>query len=512
MICLLQCRRFDNDKDNVTENTYAAVDLGSNSFHMLLARMDGEQLQVLDRLKEMIRLAGGLDEKGMLTESAQDKAIACLERMGQRLKDVPTEQLRVVGTNTLRKAKNARVFLARAEQALGHRIEVISGREEARLLYLGVAHSLPSDQGKRLVVDIGGGSTELIIGEAFDAKLRESLHMGCVSMTRKYFSDGKISKSSWKKAVTHALLEFRPLLSGYHKKGWSVAVGASGSMRSTATVLKENGWSEQGITRSGLQLLKKYCLDARKIEKLNSLQGLISERQPVFIGGAVIIYALFEAFELEKMEVSTGALREGVIYDLSGRHHHKDIRARSIEFLAEQFHIDQKQVGRVKGLLEQILLLGEKNLALTPDERDLLFWAAELHELGLSIAHNQFHKHGAYLIEHADTPGFSNQEQLQLAFLIHAQRRKFPTQLFKDFSEKQQLSLLLLTVLLRIALVLRRDRSELDIKLEKIKWNGEDFTVGFAPDWLENHPLYYADLQLEAGYLKAAGVVLKIDH
>jgi len=494
----------------VTDNTYAAVDLGSNSFHMLLARMDGEQLQVLDRLKEMVRLAGGLDEKNRLTESAQDKAIACLERMGQRLKDVPANQLRVVGTNTLRKAKNARDFLVRAEEAIGHPIEIISGREEARLLYLGVAHSLPSDQGKRLVVDIGGGSTELIIGKEFDAKLRESLHMGCVSMTREYFADGKISKSNWKKAVTHALLEFRPLLGDYQKQGWKSAIGASGSMRSTAAVLLENDWSDQGITRSGLQQLKKHCLDVGKIKGLTSLAGLSDERHPVFIGGAVIIYALFEAFELEQMDVSIGALREGVIYDLSGRHHHKDIRARSIDFLAEQFHIDQQQVARVTGLLQQILVLGEKSLALTPDEKNMLFWAAELHELGLSVAHNQFHKHGAYLIEHADTPGFSNQEQMQLAFLIHAQRRKFPTALFKEFSEKQQLSLLLLTVLLRIALVLRRDRTDLDIQLEKIEWDGKKFMLGFTPGWLEGHPLYQADLEQEAAYLKSAGVKINI--
>lgn len=504
-------RSFDKNKDAMTENTYAAVDLGSNSFHMLLARMDGEQLQVLDRLKEMVRLAGGLDEKNRLTESAQDKAIACLERIGQRLKDVPVEQLRVVGTNTLRKAKNAKEFLLRAEEAIGHQIEIISGREEARLLYLGVAHSLPSDQGKRLVVDIGGGSTELIIGKAFDPRLRESVHMGCVSMTREYFSDGKISKSNWKKAVTHALLELRPLLGSYHDKGWKLAVGASGSMRSTATVLMENGWSDHGITRGGLQQLKEYCLRAGKIDDLNSLAGLSNERHPVFIGGAVIIYALFEAFDLERMDVSIGALREGVIYDLSGRHHHKDIRARSIDFLAEQFHIDLEQVARVTGLLQQILSLGEKSLALTPDERNLLFWASELHELGLSIAHSQFHKHGAYLIEHADTPGFSNQEQTQLAFLIRAQRRKFPGLLFGEFSEKQQLSLLLLTVLLRIALVLRRDRTDLDIKLEKIKWDGKTFMLGFESGWLEGHPLYQADLEQEAVYLKNAGVKINIE-
>ena len=378
------------------EHTYAAVDLGSNSFHMLLARMEGEQLQVLDRLKEMVRLAGGLDEKNRLTEEAQDVAIACLERMGQRLQDVSADQLRVVGTNTLRKAKNSREFLRRAEAAIGHKIEVISGREEARLLYLGVAHSLPNDQGNRLVVDIGGGSTEVIIGEGFEARLRESLHMGCVSMTREHFADGRITKSAWKSAVTHALLELRPLVGDYRRQGWNIAVGSSGSMRSTATVLEENGWSEQGITWSGVKKLKKICLNAGEIDKLSAITGLSEERLPVFIGGVVIIYALFQSFDLEKMDVSLGALREGLIYDLSGRYHHKDIRSRSIDYLAEQFHIDQQQADRVRVLLEKILELSKQSLSLTPDEHDLLFWAAELHELGLSIAHSQYHKHGAY--------------------------------------------------------------------------------------------------------------------
>ena len=515
------CKKFsrgcynaaNNDlQNNVTDNTYAAVDLGSNSFHMLLARMEGEQLQVLDRLKEMVRLAGGLDEKNRLTAKAQERAIACLQRMGQRLQGVPTDQLRIVGTNTLRKAKNAREFLARAEEAIGHPIEIISGREEARLLYLGVAHSLPGDQGRRLVADIGGGSTEVIIGKGFEAKLRESLHMGCVSMTQAYFADGKIKKSNWKKAVTHALLELRPLLHDYRKKGWDVAVGASGSMRSTATVLEENGWSAEGITRSGLEQLKRFCFDAGKIKALDSLAGLSGERLPVFIGGVVIIHALFEAFELERMGVSTGALREGVIYDLSGRHHHQDVRARSIDYLMEQFHVDREQVARVAGLLQQILEIGGKTLSLTEEERNLLFWAAELHELGLSIAHSQFHKHGAYLIEHADTPGFSTQEQAQLAFLVRAQRRKFPRALLEQFSEKQQLSLLLLSVLLRVALVLRRDRTDMDIQIKKIKWDGKSLTLNFAPGWLEAHPLYQADLEQEAVYLKNAGVGLRVDN
>jgi exopolyphosphatase/guanosine-5'-triphosphate,3'-diphosphate pyrophosphatase len=493
----------------MSEKTYAAVDLGSNSFHLLLARMEGAQMQVIDRLKEMVRLAGGLDKDGNLTEESQQLALSCLERFGQRLRDIPAEQVRIVGTNTLRKAKNSKTFLQRAEAAVGHRIDVVSGREEARLLYLGVAHSLPSDQGRRLVVDIGGGSTELIVGEKFSAKLRESLHMGCVSMTQTFFADGKISKSNWKKAVTHAMLELRPILQDYTQAGWQIAVGSSGTMRSTADVLESQGWSTQGITREGLEQLKKQMLKLGEVAKLSELKGLSSDRAPVFAGGVAIIEALFESFGLKEMSVAAGALREGLIYDLGGRSRHKDIRARGIDHLVRLYHVDTRQAGRVSDLLKQILKLGEDTLQFSNEEKNLLFWAAQLHELGLVIAHSQYHKHGAYLIEHADTPGFSNQEQAQLAFLIRAQRRKFPHDLLQTFSPNLQPVLMLLAVMLRLALVLRRDRSDTSIKLKSVTLNKPVLSVEFESGWLESHPLYKADLEQEADYLDDWGFTLQ---
>jgi exopolyphosphatase/guanosine-5'-triphosphate,3'-diphosphate pyrophosphatase len=487
----------------------AAIDLGSNSFHMLLARLENDQLQVVDRHKEMVRLAGGLDKDRHLSREVRDRALACLQRFAQRIKDLPADNIRVVGTNTLRSAANANKFLIEAERALGHDIEIISGMEEARLIYLGVAHSTPSEQGKRLVIDIGGGSTELIIGEGFDTLMRESLNMGCVSITRQFFKNGKITEEAWKNAVTHAKLELLPLIRPYSELGWDVAIGASGTMRSMADVQLEMGWAEAGITHDGMHKIKKALLKTGETEGLE-LEGLSIERQPVFIGGAAIVKALFEGFQLELMHPAQGALREGLLYDISGRRDHQDVRGRTIDFLLQRFHIDPSQAERVMQVGVQLIEAGAETLELADEDIQLFLWAAELHEIGLAVAHSHYNRHGAYLIEHADLPGFSLSEQRLLAVLIRLQRRKISKRFLKELSEDDLPLIKKLLVLLRVALILRRDRNDIPVPIERAKWSEKGLSLKFTNEWLEENPLTHADLEQEVGYLKSIGLRLKV--
>ena len=491
---------------NKKRELYAAVDLGSNSFHMIVAEIINHQMHVIDRHKDMVRLANGLDDKGNLSLEKMNSAIASLEKIGERLKHIPKSHLRVVGTNTLRKAKNSNEFLIRASKALGKPIDVISGREEARILYLGVAHSLPNNQGKRLVIDIGGGSTELIIGEEFNPIIRESLHMGCVSYTQKFFYDGVISKKNFNHAVLQARRQLLPIVSRYKSKGWDVVIGASGSMRSSAKVIIENKYSVYGIDKQGLELLVKHCFDLQSIENLKQLKGLSSRRQAVFIGGLAIIKALFESLGLQTIQISSGALREGIVYDLSGRLHHNDIRQRSIDKLVKQFEIDKIHSKRVKKTIDDLINLS--TIKLTLAQLDLLNWAAQLHELGLNISHSHFEKHAAYIISHADMPGFSNQEQVKLSVIVALLRRKIKKDWLQKLTPKQYSELLPLLVIFRAATLLNRPRTDEDIALKFIDIKEQTIQIQFKKGWLQAHPLTHEDLQSEAKYLKS----LEIDY
>lgn len=486
---------------------YAAVDLGSNSFHMIVAEIIDNQLHVIDRHKDMVRLANGLDKKGFLSAEKMDQAIESIKKIAQRIAHIPKSHLRVVGTNTLRKAKNASYFMDRASVALGKPIDIISGREEARILYLGVAHSLPNHQGQRLVIDIGGGSTELIIGQEFKPLLRESLHMGCVSYTQKFFHDGKISEKNWNAAVLKARRELMPIVSLYSEKGWDVVIGASGSMRATEKVIRACGFSVYGMNRNSLDQLIKHCLAIQSIDRLNLLNGLSTRRRPVFIGGLAIIKALFDSLLLEEITCSTGALREGIVYDLSGRLHHKDVRMRTIEKLSKQFMIDKIQSQRVKSSIDALVQVS--NLKLTEMQNNLLLWSAQLHELGLNIAHSHFEKHAAYIITNADMPGFSNHEQLKLAVLVALQRRKIKKEWLQKLTPKQQQKVMPLIIILRLAVLFNRQRVNKDPMLEKLNICNNTIELKFNDQWLNDHPLTNADLRSEVKYLQA--ISLKYD-
>lgn len=488
----------------------AAVDLGSNSFHMIVCSLNNGNVQIIDRLKEMVRLASGLDENNVLDEPAQHRALACLEKFGQRIGHFPPESVRIVGTNTLRTAKNATEFLVKAELALNHPIHIISGIEEARLIYLGVSYSLSSNANLRLVMDIGGGSTEYIIGTGTTPKEKESLHMGCVSVSNTFFKNGQLSRHAFNQATLFAEQKLEPFQRKFHRQNWDEAIGASGSLRSIARVLQAKNWSNNGITELGLGKLVAHINQCSHISELH-LPELEDDRLPVFVGGVAIVHATFKSLGITQMTVADGALREGLIQDLLGRIYDHDMRASTVQSAAQRFRTDQTHAARIKQTLLAMLQQLEGHCSWASDEnsRQFLAWAADLHEIGIDIAHSQYHKHSAYIIENGDLAGFSNQDQLILAAIIRSHRRKFSKSHFQDLPAPWNTRALYLSLLLRLAVLLHRNRHEQTLPPFNISLNKPNIYLQFPPAWLAASPLTHADLIQEADYLKAAGFQLE---
>jgi exopolyphosphatase/guanosine-5'-triphosphate,3'-diphosphate pyrophosphatase len=421
---------------------------------------------------------------------------------------MPRGRVRAVGTNTLRRAKNSRSFLSLARKALGHPIEIVSGREEARLIYLGVAHSLSDDAGRRLVVDIGGGSTECIVGERFDCLQEESLHMGCVGYTDRFFPRGKITRDAFRNAQLAARLELQTIERRFKAIGWQECVGASGTILAISEILRESGWSSDGsITRGDMRKLRKALVAAKHTDAL-SLPGLKPERAPVLAGGLAILLAVFDSLEIKRMRPAQGALREGLLYDLLGRIRHEDVRDRTIRRFEERYHVDREQAFRVERTASELYDLAADAWKLKRRQaRLLLIWAARLHEIGLAISYTSHHKHGAYLITHSDMPGFSLDDQGMLAVLIRTQRRKISRALIPDHFPLNRDKLLRLSVLLRLGTLLSRGRSPDPIPLT-LEVRKQALSLTFPPKWLEDHPLTMTDLEVEVDRLSAVGYTL----
>ena len=487
------------------ERSVAAVDLGSNSFHLIVAQIGADGVRVVDRLRETVRLGTGLDSEKRLSGEVVERALACLQRFGERLRDLPPGSVRAVGTNTLRRARNARSFLKRAEEALGHRIEIISGFEEARLIYLGVASGLAGGA-RRLVLDIGGGSTELIIGEGPVPQLMESLHMGCVSMTLAHFPDGKVGRKAWRRAVLAARQELEPVQVAFRVRGWEEAIGASGSVRAVGDVARAAGWTNGAITSEVLVRCEAALLEVERIDQID-LPELSAERRPVFAGGLAVLRAAFDALGIDRMQVASGALREGLLADLLGRLDAIDERERTVSVLAQRHGVDAGQAERVARTARDLLaqVAGPWGLQAPPHSK-LLLWAARLHEIGLVISHSQYQKHGAYVLEHGDMAGFSRDEQSVLAALVRAQRRKFPSDAFARLPPPWDRKAQRLAVLLRSAVLLHRSRSEEAVPALRCVAVGRTYRLEFPSGWLEQRPLTLADLEEEAGFLEPAGI------
>jgi exopolyphosphatase/guanosine-5'-triphosphate,3'-diphosphate pyrophosphatase len=490
------------------QEAIASIDLGSNSFHMIVVRVHEGSLQVIDKLREMVRLGEGLTPDKHLDPVVGERALACLERFGQRLRTLPRSNVRAVGTNTMRQLSLTDDFQAQAERALGHDIEVIAGREEARLIYLGVAHGLAAGDERRLVVDIGGGSTELIIGEGFTPDHRESLHMGCVSISQGFFKQGLITAKAMKQAELSCEVELQPFSNQFREGGWKRAVGSSGSIKAIREVVIQEGWSDAGITLNSLEKLTRALVDAGSIGNLQ-LKGLAEERKPVFAGGVAVLLAVFRSIGIEQMQVSDEALREGLIYDMLGRSRHEDVRERTIKSLSGRYNIDEAQAQRVDRTAQALFNQTIKTWIQTDPELPLMLsWAAQIHEIGLAVSHSGFHKHGAYLIENSDLSGFSRQEQRLLATLVRGHRRRFPGAEFESLASEQVLGAKQLCVLLRLAVLLHRGRSATLMPQALLEAKGDQLSLEFPQGWLENHPLTQMELEQEAENLRQAGFEL----
>lgn len=479
----------------------AAIDLGSNSFRLQVGRIVNDQIYPLDGLKESVRLAAGLGPDKMLDEAAQLRGIDALRRFNERLSGFPSDSVRAVATNTLRVAKNAPSFLRQAEQALGFPIEVIAGREEARLIYVGVAHSLPDPHKRQLVVDIGGGSTEFIIGKSFEPQLLESLYMGCVSYSLNFFPDGRIDKRNLKDAELAARRELQAIAHPYREVGWERAVGSSGSAKALADILEQNGFSDSGITREGLERLRAALLRAGSVDRLE-LAGLRADRRPVLLGGFSIMSAVFKEFDLQRMVFSEGALRLGVLYDLLGRYHHHDLRDATVASFMARYGVDRRHADEVADTA--LYLLGQLDAERAqPDHPDARFlrWAAMLHEIGISVAHSSYHKHSAYILGNADMPGFSRMDQGRLARIVLAHRGKLERVAALDPASPDWL----LIACLRLAVVIHRARDGRGIPPLRVSRDGRNLEVVANQSWLKRLPLTAAALEEEQRQWQSVG-------
>ncbi len=486
--------------------TLAAVDLGSNSFHLQVGRVVDGQIYPLDSVREVVRLGGGLTADKRIDRATQAKALEALAKFAERLRGFRRAAVRAVGTNALRVAKNAPQFLREARQVLGFPIEVISGREEARLIYLGVAHSMPASAERRLVVDVGGGSTEFIIGTGLEPKLTESLYMGCVSYSLRYFPDGRVDKPRMKAAETAARQELAGMAGAYREEGWQEAVGSSGTARSLENILRENGFAAEGITREGLERLRALLLKHEKADP-ERIAGLRPNRAPVLPGGVAILGAVLDALDIEAMKVSDGALRHGVLYDLLGRVERRDMRQVTVGQFVRRYHIDAAQAERVRALALTIYdaLVPGAEREDDPD-RTLLEWAARLAEAGLSIEHAHYHKHSAYVLANADMPGFSRMEQARLARIVLAHRGK----LAKIQDAGLEGADWKLVFALRTAALILRPRTDLRLPFLRVAADEGGFAIDLPQSWLEENPLSAAALESEAEQWKAVGMRLGV--
>ena len=493
----------------MSHHTLAAVDLGSNSFHLQISRVVNGQLYPLDALKETVRLGAGVTSEKSIDPATAERAFAALRLFAERLRGMPNDAVRVVGTNALRVAKNANAFIKEAENILGYPIETIAGREEARLIYVGVSNSLPPSNHQRLVVDIGGGSTEFIIGHRLKPKVVESLYMGCVSYSERYFPGGAMDKRTFKDAQLAARKEIEQIAARFHREGWKEAYGSSGTAKALGFILNENGVAAEGISREGLEWLRDKSIKAGGFKALE-LAGVKGDRVPVLPGGLAIMLTVFEELHLMRMSVADTALRDGVLHDLLGRTHHEDIRGATVEAMSKRYHVDQTQATRVKqlalGLFERIDE-SSTDSEIAFQRRQKMAWACRLHEIGIDIAQAGFHKHSAYIIANADMPGFSKREQAALATLVLAQRGKL-SKVAGDLPHEPSFAAKVLC--LRLAVLLSRSRRNVDAKRFGLAKVNRDFRLSVDAVWLEVNGLTDYELRQEALEWASVGMKLEI--
>lgn len=479
----------------------AAIDLGSNSFHMVIARVVDGAMQVLGRLKQRVHLADGLDANNVLSEEAIQRGLNCLALFAERLQGFSPANVTIVGTHTLRQAVNAEEFLQRAAEVIPYPIEVISGHEEARLIFMGVEHTQP-EKGRKLVIDIGGGSTELVIGEDFEPKLVESRRMGCVSFAQLYFPQGVISKENFRRARLAAAQKLETLAWQYRLLGWQYALGASGTIKATCEVLQAMGEKDKLITPERLEMLYEEVIKHKSFDAL-SLPGLSEERKAVFVPGLAILCGTFDALAIRELRLSDGALREGVLYEMEGRFRHQDIRSRTAQSLANHYKIDTDQARRVLDTTEQLYLQWkEQNPKLAnPQLAALLKWASMLHEVGLTINHSGLQRHSSYILQNTNMPGFNQDQQSLLAMLVRYHRKAVKVDELPRFTLFKKKQFLPLVFLLRLGSLLNNQR-QATTKPDMLQLETDDghWTLTFPAGYFAQNNLVQLDLEREQIY------------
>ncbi len=495
--------RAVQSKKLLMDHLLAAVDLGSNSFRLSVARVvqhNGHaQIYAVDRLKEPVQLAAGLDERNMLNDAAVDRALAVLKRYGERLAGFHPNRVRAVATSTFRVARNAAQILPLAEEALGFPIEVIAGQEEARLIYSGVANELPPSDDRRLVIDIGGGSTESIIGKGYDPLQIASLTMGCVTYTRRFFPEGKITAQNMQEAELAARGQFERISKPYRRTGWHQAYGSSGTAKGLLAILAEGGMSKKGITLDGMEKLKSLLIKDERVI-MEHLPGIKPARAPVLAGGLAIMMAAFRELKIENMLPGEGALRVGVLYDMVGRASHHDKRDETVRQLIKRYHLDVNQANRVRDIALKLY----ESIPENEEKEELgraLGWAASLHEVGMSITSSDYHRHSAYILENADMPGFSNDDQTLLAWLALGHQSKLGK--LKGVGARPIHWYALLC--LRLAALLCRRRENVPVLPLSVQVKGRKIKVNVARAWLQTHPLSEYTLRQEEAEWDKAG-------
>ncbi|MGL4861029.1 MAG: exopolyphosphatase [Enterobacteriaceae bacterium] len=482
----------------------AAIDLGSNSFHMIVARIINGSIQVLSRVKQRVQLAEGLDSKNHLSEEAMARGLNCLAMFAERLQGFMPQQVRIVATYTLRESANSPLFLKRAAAIIPYPIEIIAGQEEARLIYMGVAHTHP-EKGQKLVIDIGGGSTELVIGNGFNPILAESRRMGCVSFAKHFFPEGQISEARFQQACIAASQKLEGIAWQFRQYGWQIALGASGTIKAACAVLQELGEKEDGITPERLQLLISKSLKFKNCRQIN-LPGLSDDRRDIFAPGLAILRALFDALHIKALYLSEGALREGVLYEMEERFRHQDIRSRTARSLAEHYNIDREQARRVLASTQYLYDQWKKQNRKQADSQleSLLRWAALLHEVGLSINHDGLQRHSAYILQNTNLPGFNQEHQLMLATLVRLHRKGIKSDDLPRFTLFKKKQYQPLVQLLRLAVLLNNQRQattqpdSLRLITDQGHWQ-----LIFPEDFLQQNSLLQADLLQEQQYWNA---------
>lgn len=489
----------------------AALDIGSNSFHLVIARIVAGSVQILHRVKQKVRLAEGLDDNNILSDEAIERGLESLRVVAESLKGFEPDSVRIVATHTLRRARNAHQFIYAARGVLPYPIEVISGPEEARLIYSGVAHT-NHDEGQRLVTDIGGGSTEFVIGEGFDAKICRSLQMGCVSYTQRFFPNGELKAKAFQRAITAAEQELEMIADKYQRLGWTRCIGTSGTIKTLYALCQSDDTPhEQPVTLKALKGLMKQFVEAGHIDKLTH-SAISEDRRAVIPGGLAILIGIFESLKIEELTFSTAALREGVLYQMEDELNHADIRERTAMSLAQRYDVDTEHAQRV---LRTSLFLFDECASTwklsNQDCRSMLGWSALLHEVGLQINSRGVQRHSAYILQHLDMPGFTQEEQSLLATLVRFHRKKIRSADIPEFYQFSNSTVFQMLALLRLGVLLNIKRQNEFVPDIAVTVKKSALTLSFPEGWLATKPIISADLLREQQYWLTLDLTLNIE-